>query len=53
MQTDPTRSGLFPLAILSVIGGAFAGLVCGLFRVALEAADQFRLSLPAMWTPTR
>ncbi len=49
MQTDPTRSGLFTLAILSIIGGACAGLVCGLFRVALEAADQFRLALPAMW----
>jgi CIC family chloride channel protein len=50
MQTDPTRSGLFTLAILSIIGGACAGLVCGLFRVALEAADQFRLSLPALWS---
>ena len=49
MQIFPNRSGLFPLAILSIVGGACAGLVCGLFRVALDAADRLRLALPAMW----
>ncbi len=49
MQTPPHRAGLFPLAILSIVGGAGAGLVCGLFRVALDAADRLRLALPAMW----
>jgi CIC family chloride channel protein len=49
MQIFPNRSGLFPLAILSIVGGACAGLVCGLFRVALVAADRLRLALPAMW----
>jgi CIC family chloride channel protein len=49
MQIFPNRSSLFPLAILSIVGGACAGLVCGLFRVALDAADRLRLALPAMW----
>jgi chloride channel protein, CIC family len=41
--------GLFPLAVLSGIAGAGAGLICGVFRRALEAADQFRISLPVWW----
>jgi chloride channel protein, CIC family len=49
MKIAPSHSGLFPLALLSVIAGAGAGLVCGLFRVALGAADGLRMALPAMW----
>ncbi len=49
MNISPNRPGLFPLAILSIIGGAGAGLICGLFRAALAAADQLRGALPAMW----
>lgn len=41
--------GLLPLAVISGIAGAGAGLICGLFRLALAAADRFRISLPAMW----
>jgi CIC family chloride channel protein len=41
--------GLFPLAVLSGIAGAGAGLICGLFRLLLGAADRFRISLPAVW----
>src|SRR5450631_1975756 len=41
--------GLFPLAVVSGIGGAGAGLICGLFRLALDKADRFRVSLPAWW----
>ncbi len=49
MQTASARSDLVPLAILSIVGGAGAGLICGLFRVALDAADKLRLALPALW----
>ena len=41
--------GLFPLAVLSGVAGAGAGLICGLFRLALEAADRLRVSLPVVW----
>jgi chloride channel protein, CIC family len=41
--------GLFPLAVVSGIAGAGAGLICGLFRLALAAADRFRISFPAWW----
>ncbi|WGJ14106.1 H(+)/Cl(-) exchange transporter ClcA [Methylocapsa sp. D3K7] len=41
--------GLVPLAVVSGIAGAGAGLICGLFRMSLEAADRFRLSLPGVW----
>ncbi|MCI0599531.1 MAG: H(+)/Cl(-) exchange transporter ClcA, partial [Beijerinckiaceae bacterium] len=41
--------GLVPLAVLSGIAGAGAGLICGVFRVALDAADRFRVSLPVWW----
>jgi CIC family chloride channel protein len=49
-MTAPDRSGLFPLALLSIIAGAGAGLVSGLFRMALDAADQFRAALSAHWS---
>jgi chloride channel protein, CIC family len=39
--------GLFPLALLSGLSGAGVGAICGLFRLALEKADQFRNSLPS------
>jgi chloride channel protein, CIC family len=42
--------GLVPLALLSGAAGAGAGLICGLFRMALEEADRFRNALPA-WLP--
>ena len=41
--------GLVPLAVLSGMAGAGAGLICGLFRLALAAADRFRISFPAVW----
>jgi len=41
--------GLFQLAVVSGIAGAGAGLICGLFRLALERADRFRVSLPVVW----
>jgi CIC family chloride channel protein len=41
--------GLVPLALLSGAAGAGAGLICGLFRMALEDADRFRNALPAWW----
>ena len=41
--------GLVPLAVLSGIAGAGAGLICGFFRLALAAADRFRISLPTVW----
>jgi chloride channel protein, CIC family len=41
--------GLLPLAVLSGVAGAGAGLICGLFRVALEEADRLRTSLPVLW----
>jgi CIC family chloride channel protein len=41
--------GLIPLAVLSGVAGAGAGLICGLFRLVLEAADRFRISLPIVW----
>ncbi len=50
MKIAPSHPGLFPLALLSVIAGAGAGLICGLFRVALGAVDALRLALPAMWS---
>ncbi|PNG26139.1 H(+)/Cl(-) exchange transporter ClcA [Methylocella silvestris] len=50
MQTDSNRSGLTALAILSVLAGAGAGLVCGLFRLALDAAAGLRASFPQTWT---
>jgi H+/Cl- antiporter ClcA len=41
--------GLLPLAVLSGVAGAGAGLICGLFRLALEEAERLRISLPAQW----
>ena len=41
--------GLFQLAVVSGIAGAGTGLICGLFRRALETVDRFRISLPVMW----
>lgn len=40
---------LLPLAVLAGIAGAGTGLICGVFRLSLDAADRFRLSLPASW----
>ncbi|QBR72804.1 ClC family H(+)/Cl(-) exchange transporter [Beijerinckiaceae bacterium] len=44
--------GLVPLALLSGLAGAGAGLICGLFRLALVQADQLRLALPG-WLADR
>jgi CIC family chloride channel protein len=41
--------GLFQLTVVSGIAGAGAGLICGLFRMALDTADRYRLSMPARW----
>ncbi|MCI0465975.1 MAG: ClC family H(+)/Cl(-) exchange transporter [Beijerinckiaceae bacterium] len=41
--------GLVPLALLSGAAGAAAGMICGFFRVALETAGRFRVSLPVWW----
>jgi CIC family chloride channel protein len=41
--------GLIPLAVLSGVAGAGAGLICGLFRLALGKADHLRLALPVWW----
>ncbi|MGH6843024.1 MAG: ClC family H(+)/Cl(-) exchange transporter [Methylocella sp.] len=41
--------GLFSLALLSGIAGAGVGLICGLFRLALEEADRFRIAVPVWW----
>src|SRR5208283_6940 len=41
--------GLFQLAVVSGIAGAGTGLICGLFRRALETVDRFRISLPVVW----
>ncbi len=41
--------GLVPLAMLSGAAGACAGVVSGLFRMALEAADRFRSAIPVWW----
>lgn len=41
--------GLIPLALLSGAAGAGAGVICGLFRLALEKADRFRSSIPLWW----
>ena len=37
-----TESGLLALATLALLVGAVAGLVCALFRLTLQQADQFR-----------
>ncbi len=50
MQRTSTHAGLLPLALLSVVAGAGAWLVCGLFRMALDAAERFRDALPAAWS---
>jgi CIC family chloride channel protein len=42
-------SDLLPLALLAGIAGAGAGLVGGLFRLALRQADNFRISMPLRW----
>lgn len=41
--------GLIELSLLSGIAGAAIGLICGLFRMALQEADRLRLSLPLWW----
>jgi CIC family chloride channel protein len=41
------RSGLLPLALLSLVAGAVAGLVGALFRLCLDRVDQFRDALVA------
>lgn len=41
--------GLLPLAGLSGLAGAGVGLICGVFRRALEAADHIRISFPMGW----
>ena len=40
---------MIPLALLSGAAGAGAGVICGLFRLALEKADRFRSSIPLWW----
>jgi CIC family chloride channel protein len=40
-----TESGLMALAILALLVGAVAGLVCALFRLALQRADLFRAAV--------
>lgn len=42
-------SGLLSLAIASGLAGAGAGLICGLFRLALETADRLRTTFPTWW----
>jgi hypothetical protein len=37
---------LIPLAALSAAAGAGKGVICGLFRLALEKADRFRNLIP-------
>lgn len=44
-QDDSNAGGLVLLCVLAVVGGALTGLVGGLFRAALLAADHFRLSV--------
>jgi len=41
------RNGLIPLALLSLAVGAVTGLLCAVFRLALEAADWLRNQLIA------
>jgi Voltage gated chloride channel len=40
---------LIPLAALSAAAGAGTGVICGLFRLALENADRFRNLIPQWW----
>lgn len=46
-RLSTAAEGLVALAMLSGVAGAGAGLICGLFRMALEEADRFRNALPA------
>jgi CIC family chloride channel protein len=39
--------GLLSLALLAIVAGAAAGLLCAIFRLVLEAADRFRDELAA------
>lgn len=50
MQIVPSRLGLLPLALLSIVAGAGAGLICGLFRVALDTVGALRAAFPAAWS---
>ncbi|VTZ26308.1 Chloride channel core [Methylocella tundrae] len=50
MQILRGRLGLLPLALLSVVAGAGAGLICGLFRVALDMVRALRTALPTAWS---
>ncbi|MEF3367711.1 ClC family H(+)/Cl(-) exchange transporter [Methylocystis sp. 9N] len=38
--------GLLPLGLLSVASGLGIGVVCGLFRIALDQAQRFRAAVP-------
>ena len=42
---DDDGGSLLALALLALVGGAVAGLVGAIFRLSLEAADQFRNAL--------
>lgn len=42
LASEEESSGLLVLAILAVVGGAAAGLLTAVFRLALERADQLR-----------
>jgi chloride channel protein, CIC family len=46
-DASPDQCGLMQLAILSLVGGAAAGLVGALFRLALDKADVLRNTLIA------
>lgn len=39
-------AGLIPLGLLSLAAGAGVGMVCGLFRMALDQAHRLRLAVP-------
>jgi CIC family chloride channel protein len=45
LESSDERTGLASLAALSLLAGAASGLVCGGFRLALDAADRWRDAL--------
>ncbi len=49
-RTLSISSGLIPLALLSGVAGAGAGLTCGLFRLALREAGRLRAEMPQWWS---